>query len=705
MAVLTRTFVITKGGGGIDDVSIFLERELGRDASLVRRISAASVNNVSTYLTVEYADRPEEPIEITGPINGLVVSTVTPPLQYIAQYSYPIEESTFTTGDVRFAKNGVATGTLVQVESGMSSQIVAINLSGYLTGSNSGQSGSYTLYFDKSVTDTYGSQQPNSSLFGFNITKEAAPYIGLEELYTRSIKRGKMRAKYAILDTSVLAGSKIKTVLSSLLSGGELIAQATSQKENQTEVFIILLEKPEPVPEYVYPRLGTMSQEGVGLEKVTITYKNPVRTAQIADDNIYCLLYNWNQRINIADTYISPVDDRTIEININQLMISEAISSYDINLVCLPGFKSADEVGGLASTRPYLLPYKRFVSEVAVGTGISGVTGPPGPTGPTGPTGPAGPAGPQGPAGGGGTGVSGIPPFGDLNIPSWSGTNGTGIYGFTNTKLTTAGAMTLGSNITVSGSTMTLGSASSALINFGTDQILRVSTAGVTLLKCKSSLNIQSGSTTVMHVSGLDGSIFPPLGGTPSLGIPGQEFIAVYTDSIIHNGETQPVVSYNSGSNATVYANGNLMYRWDADTEDLFYWDATRGKFLSPSTISFTASTTGVSGTDEYMSLNGLSNMAFQSGFGYCIPFSGTIVSAFASTDANVTDDTPIYLENSAGDPAGTLVTLSNGDSFGSNNSVNIDMAPNSQYAIRIDATAGANLGKTQVTLLVKKLK
>lgn len=435
MTTLTKTFIIAKGGEGVKDITAFINKEMGRDASLIKSINASSINEHSTFLTLEYIDQPLRSIEITNPVNGLVSSTTTPPFQYFIQYSEPIQTGSLVDGSQQFLFNSnyINPSTGVHVETGCANYIISVNLSGSFVGTGP-WSGSNTLYLDRSVLTDDSQQQSTSSLFGFNLVQQAAPYIGLESLYTRDIKRGEIDIKYAIIDSSVTIDKKIKSVLASLAAGGELLSFTSTQKSpTQTELFAVVLTKPEPVPDSVYPRLGSMNLAEAPLQAITLSYKNPIKTGQAATQAIYAVNRSYGSTLDIPASYVNILNDKTLSIDIEQFYIDRTITNNFVSLICKPGLESAGSVGGLESSRPYLLPFGTFVSEVSIGnidlsflTGISGLSGIVGPQGPPGPSGASGLSGQQGPPGPSGvSGLSGLQgPIGPSGLSGAIGPSG-----------------------------------------------------------------------------------------------------------------------------------------------------------------------------------------------------------------------------------------------------------------------------------------
>jgi hypothetical protein len=327
---MTKTFVIAKGGGGINDVSAFIGNVIGRDATLVRSISASSVNDNSTFLTIEYLDKPDVSVEITNPVNGLISATVTPPRQYFVQYSQPIETGSIQSGggQILFNNVGINTPNIVYHDD----QVLELNLSGFFTGSGP-WSGAYTLSLDRSILSYDGDEQPSNGLFGFNLVQQASPYIGLEELYSRKVKRGQIEIKYAVIDVFTSVDDRIKSVLSALSNGGELIAFTSTQKSNfQTEIFALVISKPEPVPDSVYPRPGSMNLDSVQLNEVTISYRNPIKTGQVATAAVYAINKSFGVTLDVDPSYVTIINDKTVVIDVEQFYLDNSIANNFITL-------------------------------------------------------------------------------------------------------------------------------------------------------------------------------------------------------------------------------------------------------------------------------------------------------------------------------------------------------------------------------------
>lgn len=681
MAILTKTFVVARGGLGIKDITTFLNNVVVRDAKLIQSITCASINSQSTFVTVQYFDKPPKSVEITNPVNGLITSTSTPPRHIFVQYSQPIKTGSLTSSQVTLEGTGIGVSYL-KTEPGSNDQIMIVNLTGFFN-STGIYSGNYTLSLDKSILSFDNTFQSNNTLVGFSMIKQASPYIGNENLYTDNILRGELEVKYSILDSSSNIDAKIRDLLSPLAIGGELVSYSTCQKDNNnTEVFAIVLTKPEPIPDAVYPRLGTMNLDvATHLKRVSIAFKNDINTGQVLATNIFSINKSFEESIPVTPSYIDIINSKTISLRLGEFYSDHSLSHNYITLICNTGLQSSLDVGGISSTRPYLLPFGAFISEVAVGTGLSGVIGPPGPqgvsglsgqpgasglSGQPGPQGPQGisglsgmpgesglsgmpgpqgpqgdpgisgaigPTGPQGPPGtGGGGGFTGGPPLVDNTVIRWDGTAGTAIQGSLAT-ISDAGALNIQSNLSQSGTTLTIGAGGSnlGLINFGSDQILRVASAGTTQLKCNGgNINFMSGGTTRVRMEN-DGTFLPV--GLTNLGKDTNRWVVSYHGQLdcyelYQQALQQPVYSFGSTGFPPVYLPGDGHYH--QTYEEQFYWDVTRSSWLGNMVPAYAGVDAGNASYSDYLLFHGV---LMGENWGYTFPHNMLVVGVAATCE------------------------------------------------------------------------
>ena len=67
MSLLTKTFKVSKGKG-VYEIDAFLSDIVGRELSLIKSLSAISLNSSTTQLTLSYETSIVEPVDITSPV-------------------------------------------------------------------------------------------------------------------------------------------------------------------------------------------------------------------------------------------------------------------------------------------------------------------------------------------------------------------------------------------------------------------------------------------------------------------------------------------------------------------------------------------------------------------------------------------------------------------------------------------------------------
>lgn len=707
MSLSTRTFIVSKGGNGINDITAFISRTIGRDARLVKSISVSSINESSSALTLEYLSKPDKSIDISNPVNGLISSTLAAPLNYSVLYSYPILPNTVSSNKILLNESPINSW---YIEPNSNNQIISLSLSG-LTGT--GVTGAHIVYLDKSILSQDSTEQNNSSLLGFNLVRQAAPFIGVETAYTEEVLRGQIEAKYALIDTTSSANLKIKNILLSLSVGGTLLAYATVQKEQfKTELYAIVLTKPEPVPVAVYPKLGSINLNSVQLNKVTIAYREPINTQQMTSESMFSINKQYGLTLNVGTQYIEVINNKMITIDVGRFYLDNFIVSNYINIISKPGLKSSEDVGGIEQSRAYLLSFGTFVPEIFVGTGASGAgaqgpTGPIGPSGATGVTGVAGatggqggnglsgaqgPTGPNGDIGPSGIGFIGEEPFVDNALLRWSGINGNTIQG-SNANLTDAGALTIAGNITLSGSVLTIGAGLSGLgsVLFNTTPIFRVQTAGVVQYKYGTSIRIQNNSSDRIWIDA-DGTLYPDLDATTDFGKTIKQWNNSYQANIYHRTVRQQVVSF-LGSNRIAIHDGDINYRTDLD--ELFVWDITRLAWLSAATMTVSCGSQLLE--SGYLTFFGGEMSAT---WGFTFPYDICIIGASVNVKVALTDDGTFSLNDN-----GVLITgivIDSGFTVSNVNNINYILEAGDILSVSADNSPG-EIGDSSIQIFYKR--
>lgn len=630
MQLATKSFIITRGGGGINDVTVFIASEIGRELSLIKSINASSLNDQATLLTLEYYVNFDSYVDISSPINGLITTPDTIPEFYTFCFNNRIPFSSFS-GKV-FQNNTGLTNFLPYVSGDYDN--------GYLVKIKSNPTGSYSgnliTHISNELPNIFGHPQQYHSTQGLTLVHQASPYIGDQNLYTQRFLRGEAQCRYLLLSKHEI-DFFLKPILSEASSGGTLISYTTCQKgNNYTEIFVLVLTKSEAIPIDVYPRAGAMNVDvNSHLSEINISFNVPI--ASTIAPFIY-VSRNYTDIVNIPNEYLDHIDDRTIAIDFARFYADYAFTGHYIDLVIGTGIKADLSAGGLSSTRPYLIPYSLYVSNVAVGTGLSGITGP---------QGPAGPAGPAGSS----SGFSGLAPYADNLILRWDGNSGTGIQG-SQAQIDDFGNIIAGGGLLASGSQMNLNYSGSSVgtISFGNDQILRVAVSGQTTLKCTSQITLQSGNTNRLRMDASDGTWYPTTTLAASLGKTSNYWNnlyvkdATFSNSIVFNGNDLNRSTYGS-SFPTPIRSGDLTYR--NDIGETFVWTPMYTGWTSLNSNSYFVHADG--GGAAYSDYGYFNNLKMNTDFGIRTPYDIILTNIHFYLETNPGNDVSVELRVDGG--------------------------------------------------------
>lgn len=349
MALVTKTFKISRGNG-VREVETFIDREIGKDLSLIKGLNAISLTENTTQLTVTYEKFPNHVIDISNPIPGMIVASGSLPDGIVLQYASQFRPSTFSgTSQVQFNDSGIAPED-IYIEADGTDNIVTIDVSNYY----GAFSGIQNLTVDSTVKRLDGSSQLYSVLSGFTVTTTAAPFVGYETTYTAKQVRGSVGVRYQILDTSVASADKALAQI--LANEKELLIFTTAKKsDSQTELFMIVVSKPEPRVISSSPPLGANHPASAPFGNIYLTFSHSLNRQQLeSQDGVFSVVKQPGTTVDITKEYITLLDDdRTVVIAINNFYSDQSFTTGFISLILKSGLISS---AGVKSTKSYLLP-------------------------------------------------------------------------------------------------------------------------------------------------------------------------------------------------------------------------------------------------------------------------------------------------------------------------------------------------------------
>lgn len=357
MALATKTFKISKGEG-IRDVDRFLGGAVGRDLSLIKGITAVSLNDQQTQLTLTYLTHPETVVDITSPVPGLMVGSAEgdPPSGLVVQYASQFDPLSVAGGaQIQFDGTNVTDSNDWYVEPAGDNSILSIDINDKYGAT---LTGIHNLLLDDTILRKSDSQkQEHSILMGFTVTNTTSPFEGLQDLYTRHKKRGLAKVKYTTIDTSIKSTDKL---IGEILSREKELLLFTTVKKggNISELFMITIEETEPRIVATSPPLGANHPENTQFTELYFTFDRDLNRTQVTTENgLFAIVKTFSNTIDINASYLTLLDDdRTIKINISGVLTDNSISNQFLSIILKKGIRSA---AGVATTRAFLLPFAR----------------------------------------------------------------------------------------------------------------------------------------------------------------------------------------------------------------------------------------------------------------------------------------------------------------------------------------------------------
>ena len=342
MAIRVKTFKISAGGLGTEEVSRFISRTIGRDLSLIQSISGTSLNATTTEITLSYSDKPSLSIQHIHPSNGFVSSTGSALETAYLAFSSPVNPNAIVSGNL--SVDGVQLTGFYNLETGSNDYVMAIDLASTIdTGSI------HNLIIDQSLKDTNNREQAATSVFGFTESDRATIQPGYEHSYTALDQRGTTKLKYARIDAST---DPTKKVTELLVGTSDLLAFTAVQKSpNTTELFLLVIDKAEPKVSDVFPRQGANNPVDESFNKVILTFDEPVNTKQIkAQTGLFAVHKSFGVTADIDPTYITIINSKAISFDMPQIATAYSVTSAYISIFLRPGLQG---VNGISLTKGY----------------------------------------------------------------------------------------------------------------------------------------------------------------------------------------------------------------------------------------------------------------------------------------------------------------------------------------------------------------
>lgn len=349
MTISSEVFYIGKGGSGIDSVNNFILQTLEYNAYLIKNVSASSLNEKVTALTVTYEKYDSEMVHDISPKENYILTTGINSADYGINILFSHQVSTdIRSGAVMVDGTGLyagGTGTVngsgifvsqSGIDSYSNSYVISVGLSGFTaTGSH------FYLIDNTKISRADGSTFSNPVAGGYVFHTQSSASQGFKYSINKSKIRGKVTVDVVYLNKSNQLQQYISQYLSDRnVSQDFLISYSLiSKTSDQIELYIAYVSEPEPQIITGYPFNHSLIPVNKKPKTVSLTFSTDIVASQLTSQlDLIGIISGSGPSTSISPQHISILsDNRTAIINIESYLTSSKIYT----LVVRPGIISS----------------------------------------------------------------------------------------------------------------------------------------------------------------------------------------------------------------------------------------------------------------------------------------------------------------------------------------------------------------------------
>lgn len=334
MSLRSKSFFVAKGDP-LDQITAFIERELGLDAFLIKELQASSPNKLTTELTLLYQKYDEEILTSLAPREGGIFTTgVTPNNNFDVRvlFSHPIDPNSLLSGAI-IADGNELSSSEYYLDPSCNNYFLKVNLSGYV----SEQFHDYRLNSSK-IRRYDGSLFPYSFVAGYTIHEQSSAHLG--DRSSKFKPRGKVKADVIRIQKSTTPQQAISEYLSNKnLDVNSLISYTTLAKDvNIIEIYLLYISAPEPQIVQGFPLTHSLFPDVSAPGYVNLVFSTKLDSAQFKlVPNLFSIESSFSSSVPIDQSDITLLSDgKTIRINTSNYFTDQKIYS----ILARPGIKS-----------------------------------------------------------------------------------------------------------------------------------------------------------------------------------------------------------------------------------------------------------------------------------------------------------------------------------------------------------------------------
>jgi hypothetical protein len=349
MTLRSEIFYIGRGGSGLDSVNTFILQNIEYDSFLIKNISASSLNDTVTILTITYNLYDDEMIHDISPRENYILTTGINSGDYglnilfshkLAPYIFSgaiVVDGTglFLNGTGSFNGSGLPI-SYSNVDSYSNSYSVSIGLSGFTA------TGSHFYFIDNTkIFREDNSTFSSPAAGGYTIHSQSSAYLGEKYSINKSKIRGKISIDLLYLNKSIQIQNYINDyLLSKNIQSNNLVAYSTvSRSLDQIELYICYVADPEPQIITGYPSNHSLLPIEKKPKTIFLTFSTELDNYQITSQaDLFGIISGSGQSVSISPEHISLLPDkRTAIINIESYITTNRVYT----IIARPGIISS----------------------------------------------------------------------------------------------------------------------------------------------------------------------------------------------------------------------------------------------------------------------------------------------------------------------------------------------------------------------------
>ena len=333
MTLKSKSFSVYKGDT-LEQVSTFINQEIGLDAYLIKGIQAVALNENVTQLTLLYNKYPDNILDSIAPREGSIFSSGVASNNFDIRFlfSTPIDFKSIYSGSFKIDDVDIDSGK-VYLDPNSNNYYVKLSASGSAFQNNS----FHTYQLSSLIKRSDGSSLPYSPVGGYVFNSLSSAYIGDYTNEYSNRRRGLVAVQVIRLSKNISPQQGVFEFFTqrSIPTDSLLFYSTTSTSVNSFDVYILYITKLEPQIIGGFPLNNSLLPSVSAPSKVTLVYNTQLdKSNLLSKSGLFTVEAGFNTSTPIHSNDLTLLSDlKTLEIDTSSYFTSEKVYS----IVSRPG--------------------------------------------------------------------------------------------------------------------------------------------------------------------------------------------------------------------------------------------------------------------------------------------------------------------------------------------------------------------------------